>query len=208
MKKQLVFLFMILFPLCAFAQETQKRILYRGDSLWYAGENQLLLSSTDKGISWDTIFAKNSLDTIFFNGELDTATNVFISDQRTLFVFGWDGTMHYKTVLYSSTDCGKSWSKTAMHFMYGVIGVKYLHKISSTHFFLEGRNAHYLISEDAGKTWTSKSVAIEKFGCPDERFKFHPNGIISYGYHKGSCVQRRIVRTSNDGGKTWSKEGK
>lgn len=205
MKKQITFLFLILFPSLAFSQETQKRILFTGDSIWYAGENQMLFSTTDKGKSWDTIFAKNSLDTVFIIGILDTATNVFISDQRTLFVFCWDGTMHRKTILFCSSDGGKSWNKTMVYAQYGVVGVKYIHKVSSTHFILDCRQGYYAFTEDAGKTWKSKCIMHGKYSCPDERLTYHPNGDITFSFSLGQQCKHKEMMLSQDYGKSWVK---
>lgn len=182
-----------------------RRILFKGDSLWYAAENQMLFSSTMKGINWDTIFAnRNQTDTVFFNGALDTATNVFISDQKTLFVFAWDGTRHYKTILYSSSDYGKTWVKISIQALHGVVGVNYFHKISPDKFFLDCRSGHYAMSDDAGKTWKTKCVMDGKYRCADERFIFHENGDITFVYSKGQKCKFRRMALSRDNGVTWS----
>jgi hypothetical protein len=205
---RLIPIFLLLSITCN-SQETQKRILFHSDSIWYAGENQLLFSSTDKGVSWDTIFAKrNPQDTVFFMGVLDTATNVFISDQRTLFVFGWDGTMHRKTILYSSSDGGKMWSKTEVYNNFGVLGVKNLHMISPTQFFLERRRGHYATTLNAGKTWKMEYIIQDtyspgKYSCADELFTFHTNGNITYSYSPGTKCKSTVKYISHDGGLTW-----
>lgn len=199
----MLFLFI---SLNSFSQETQKRILFRGDSIWYAGENQLLFSSTNKGVSWDTAFAKtNPLDTFFINGVLDTATNVFISDQRTLFVFGWDGTMHYKTILYSSFDHGKTWNKLSVYANQGLVGVKYLHKVSQSYFILDRRKGLYSVTEDSGKTWKSQLIWNDKYSCADEGLTFLDNGHITYSFSRGQKCKHKVIMVSVDNGKTWIK---
>jgi hypothetical protein len=202
MKIQALLLFLII-SLSSFSQETQKRILFRGDSTWYAAENQILFSSENKGISWDTILAKRSSDTVFFSGILDTATNVFISDQRTLFVFAWDGTMHYGTFLFCSSDRGKSWNKSTMLAFNGIIGVKYLHKVSSTYFILDRRSGYYSITEDAGHSWKNKCAVTDKFSCADEKLTFLENGHITFRYSRGQKCKDKFLVISTDNGKTW-----
>lgn len=203
MKVAALLLFLVI-SLSSFSQEIYKRILYLGDSVWYAGENQILFSSIDKGISWDTIFAnKSQTDTTFFYGVLDTATNVFISDQQTLFVFGWDGTSHHKTILYSSSDSGKTWNKSSIYAHQGIVGVKYFHKISPTKFFLDCRSGSYALTTNSGKTWKTNGL-INGYSCADERFKFLPNGNITYSYGHGTRCAIKATFISKDGGLTWS----
>jgi photosystem II stability/assembly factor-like uncharacterized protein len=197
-------LFFFLLSFSGFSQSVEKKILFKGDSIWYASENQSLYSSTTKGQTWDTIFAKRNLtDTVFFNGALDTATNVFISGQKTLFVFGWDGTMHYKTILYSSSDCGKSWSKIKTVAANGTVDVHYFHKISESNFLLDCRNGYYLYSEDRGKTWIPHNLMTDAIICRDEKIFFAPDGIITYGYFRDKKCKHKIRLYTFDGGKTW-----
>jgi photosystem II stability/assembly factor-like uncharacterized protein len=199
-----IFLFL---SITCFSQETQKRILFRGDSIWYAGENQALFSSTNKGASWDTVFAKrNPQDTVFFQGVLDTATNVFIADQRTLFVFGWDGTMLRKTILFSSADGGKTWNKNAFYSSTGILGVKYLHKNAAGDYFLYKRRGYYVYSTDSGKTWEERSIVTSKFGCFDERVIIKPGGEMIIGFSRDKECKTRTMMHSLDGGKTWQKK--
>ncbi|CAN5757084.1 hypothetical protein BH11BAC7_BH11BAC7_30050 [soil metagenome] len=191
-----VFLFLFI-PFPSPSQETQKRILFRSDSTWYAADDQLLFSSNDKGVSWDTIFAKKSpADTVFFYGALDTATNVFISDAKTLFVFGWDGTMHYKTILFCSSDYGKTWNKHIFPGNSGSLGTKYLHKINADQFFLDCRKGDYYLTSDTGKTWIRHTMIKQKNTSADEHFTFHKNGDITFEYLEGK-------KRSRDGGNTW-----
>jgi photosystem II stability/assembly factor-like uncharacterized protein len=204
--RSLIVLFILLSVTCS-SQEPTKRILFRSDSTWYAAADQLLFSSSDKGASWDTIFAKRTpTDTVFFNGSLDTATNVFISDAKTLFVFGWDGTIHNKTVLYSSADGGKTWNKAVFYIKGGFVGVKYLHKTVGSRFFLEGREGYYFVTDDYGKTWVKKHVMNYSyfFTCTDDRFIFRGNGDITYGYSIEIDCEGRVATISKDGGKTWN----
>jgi photosystem II stability/assembly factor-like uncharacterized protein len=205
--RNLIVLFILLSVTCS--SQTEKRILFQSDSTWYAAFDQLLFSSTNKGISWDTIFAKrNPTDTVFFNGPLDTATNVFIPDAKTLFVFGWDGTMHYKTILYSSTDGGKTWNKSWFYTNAGNVGVKYMHKVSASYFIMDRRQGQYSVTEDAGKTWKNKCVMTDKFSCADERLTFHQNGDITYQYSRGQECRFKRVMVSRDNGKTWVNDSK
>lgn len=165
-----------------------------------------MFSSMDKGASWDTIFEKrNQIDNVFFYGNFDTATNVFISDQRTLFVFGWDGTMHYKTILYSSSDGGNTWNNLSVYANQGLIGVKYLHKVSETYFILDLRRGLYSISEDAGKTWKTELIWNDKYSCADERLTFLENGDITYTFSSGQECKHKVTMVSKDNGKTWIK---
>src|ERR1041385_874215 len=121
------FLFLLLLTTPVFSQ-AEKKILFHGDSLWYAGEGNLLFASHDKGISWDTIFSKPKTgQPVFFYGAFDTATNVFISGQRIIFIFGWDGTMHNRTILFCTSDYGKTWNKSELYSFNGAVGVKYLY---------------------------------------------------------------------------------
>lgn len=205
----ILFLFISIF---GFSQNSEKKILFKGTSLWYAAENQLLFSTNDEGKNWDTIFEKRNFKSIvFFNGEFDTATNVFISDQRTLFVFGWDGTMHYQTKLYSSLDCGKTWNETQFQGIDGVVGVKYFHKIASEKFFLYLRDGRYAISNDSGKSWTYKIIHPmnflhhfgKKYYCFDDFVQFNPNGEMRISCARDKkCMKRKNMR-STDGGITW-----
>ncbi|MDQ3109769.1 MAG: hypothetical protein M3R17_07720 [Bacteroidota bacterium] len=203
-KSIFIFLFLAI-PFLFQSQETQKRILFRSDSTWYAAADQILFSSTNKGANWDTIFAKKSpADTVFFNGALDTATNVFISDAKTIFIFGWDGTMHFKTILFCSSDYGKTWTKTIFYATAGVVGVKYLHKISDTQFFLERRGENYSVTTDSGKTWKNNVIFNSKHGGKDERFTFLENGEIRYSYYRSRERKHKTVLSSKDGGLTWA----
>lgn len=166
----------------------------------------MLLSSVDKGQHWDTIFGKrDSNEVVFFEGDLDTARNVFISDQHTLFVFGWDGTMLYQTFLYCSSDGGKTWNKTILRGYNGTVGVKYLHKISPTSFFIYLRNGFYAYSQDAGKTWTRKCMTIrEKFVNFDSQVSYDANGMM-FVHFEGNHP-RYLIAYSTDGGITWNEK--
>jgi photosystem II stability/assembly factor-like uncharacterized protein len=201
-------LFFLLISISGFSQSVERKILFKGDSIWYAAENQSLYSSTTKGQTWDTIFAKrNQTDTVFFNGALDTATNVFIADQKTLFVFGWDGTMHYKTILYCSSDCGKTWNRSTVYAENGIIGVHYLHKISGNHFFLDCRHGNYMLTFDNGKTWVKKRVTEEKHTCNEGEFIFGDFGYIYYSYITGKNCRVSVNLISKDGGIIWQNPG-
>ncbi len=85
----------------------------------------------------------------------------------------------------------------------GVIGVKYMHKVSATIFILDRRSGFYSYTEDAGKTWKSKSIMSDKFSCPDERLTFHPNGDITFSYSRGQKCKCKKMMLSTDYGKTW-----
>jgi photosystem II stability/assembly factor-like uncharacterized protein len=200
-------IFALFISLSGFSQLSEKKILFKGDSLWYASTGNILFSSVNKGKNWDTAFAKtNRADTIFFYSDFDTTKNIFIADQKTIFIFGWDGTMHFKTILYSSSDCGKSWSKNKFVAENGVVGVSYFHKISPNRFFLDCRYGAYLISDDCGKTWYQNRLTNEKSGCRDERFIFNSNGYISLGFYTDKKCLEKVIVTSPDGGLTWIKE--
>lgn len=206
MTKFVALFFFLLISIPSFSQETQKRILFRGDSIWYAGENQILFSSTNKGVSWDTIFAKrNPPDTVFFMSVFDTATNVFIGDQRTLFVFGWDGSMHRQTILFSSSDCGKTWSKATFYTFASVVGVKYLHKSSPGNYFIYLHRNTYVFSADSGKTWKKSVMHQDKFGCFDERVVIKADGEMTIGFSADKECKTRTMLHSLDGGKTWTR---
>jgi hypothetical protein len=254
-----IFIFILSISTFGFSQTTGNKILFQGDSIWYAAQNNFLFSSIDKGKKWDTIFAKNklfgnisstldldstkkvfnpfnrplfivdttfsvenfdtlpnvfnsidrvipALDTVFFSGAFDTATNIFIPDQRTIFIFGWDGTMLYKTILYCSSDCGKTWSKFSVRAESGLVGVKYLHKISLSQFFLDCRNGSFAVTVNSGKKWNYDDLVQDNHGCiKDENFLFDTNGEIRYGYIlKLPENTERVDLLSKDGGLTWN----
>ena len=203
---RIIFFSSILFSVFLPAQETGKRIFFRNDSLWYAGQNHTLLSSVDKGLSWDTVFGKeNFAGPVFFNGGFDTSSNVFVFDAKTIFIFGWDGTMHNKTILFCSSDYGKTWRKSVHSSMNGVVGVKYLHVNSPTEYFLYLRNGYYVYSEDAGNTWQNKSIVATGSGCFDDRFEI-AGGVLQIGYSRDKDCKSRTIMFSADGGKTWNKK--
>jgi hypothetical protein len=201
--KYFFYFFLFLIPTISFSQEAEKKILFHSDSIWYASQNHVLFSSINKGEKWDTIFGKrDSTEIVFFEGDLDTARNVFISDQHTIFVFGWDGTMLYKTILYCSSDGGKTWNKSIVLGYHGTIGVKYLHKISSGSFFLYLRNGFYVFSQDAGKTWTRKCMTIrQKFKDFDPQVSYKANGDMYL--HFTANHELHLLVYSTDGGITW-----
>ncbi len=199
-----LFLFFIFISTVGFAQTAEKKILFRGDSIWYASQKQFLFSSTDKGEKWDTVFGKrDSVEIVFFDGELDTASNVFISDQHTVFVFGWDGTMLYQTILYCSSDCGKTWRKSKLNSRNGQVGVRYLHRISSQQFFIYLRNGYYAISQDAGKTWEQKCMVTDKYGCFDNQVSYGTKGKMYIRYSRSRNCSKWEKLYSTDGGITW-----
>ena len=203
--KSAVLLFSLLFSAFLPAQETGRRIFFRSDSLWYAGQNHVLLSSVNKGLSWDTVFGKEIFtEPVFFNGGFDTSSNVYVFDAKTIFIFGWDGTMHNKTILFSTSDYGKTWNRSVHNSINGVVGVKYL-QVSSTGYFLYLRNGYYDFSEDGGKTWQQKCMVDHKFGCFDDRFKL-VNGTMTIGYSRDKACKTRTILYSHDGGKTWRRD--
>ncbi len=89
---------------------------------------------------------------------------------------------------------------------YGVIGVKYIHKVSATNFILDCRRGYYSYTEDAGKTWRSKCImAGKKFSYTDERLTYHSNDDITYSYCRGQNCKYKVMMLSTDYGKTWKK---
>jgi photosystem II stability/assembly factor-like uncharacterized protein len=195
------FLFLLLLTTPAFSQG-EKKILFRGDSVWYSGEGNLFFISRDKGIKWDTIFSKPQSDQpVFFYGAFDTATNVFISDQRTVFLFGWDGTMHNKTILFCSSDYGKTWSKSVHNSRDGVVGVKYLHPSLPGIFFLDLRDGYIGVSNDYGKTWKEKNIS-KKYHCYSMLEVYEDGTLGITAFRDKKCTQVVMLESKNNGA-TW-----
>jgi hypothetical protein len=202
MKIQALLLFLVI-SLSSFSQETQKRILFRGDSLWYAAQEQVLFSSADQGVNWDTIFyKKNQVGFLFFNGVFDTATNIYIADQLTIFVFGWDGTMLYTTVISSSFDGGKTWKRDPLVANNGLVGIKYMYQASPGNYFIYLREGDYAVINNSEKRWQLKKMP-KQFHCYQETVSVNKAGEIRVKCFADKKCTQPVLLISKDGGATW-----
>ncbi len=118
--------------------------IFSDGSIVYASYDNGVNKSTDNGATWTAVS--------YFTGKMVTA---FFAEGQTMLAGAIDGTSHAE--IWMSTDGGTNWSnKTIASQGAGGKIVKGFHK-HSNNVWLAEMNLGFIISSDAGSTWTWKN---------------------------------------------------
>lgn len=179
---------------------------------WYINGTGALFHTKDGGDNWEKIFEKKGS---FFR------TVAFIDDK--IGFLGTVGTDYFPNVtdtipLYKTVDGGKSWTPVAYEGPYvkglcaidivkepfinhGVTDYKY-------HIYAVGRvgsPANMIVSQDGGKTWTSKSLNKDCKMLFDIKMFDKNIGFACAASNEDISKSNAMILKTIDGGKSWNK---
>ena len=152
-------------------------VVIRGDQAWIVGYYGTILSSKDRGLTWE-LQASNTTEALF-------RVN-FVNEKQ-----GWV-TGSYGTILHTA-DGGKSWHKRKSPVEENLFGLCFLDDLIG---WAVGSRGTILLTEDGGATWSNRSIG-EDVILNDVRFADAKRGWIVGEFG-------RIYHT-RDGGRTWRK---
>jgi photosystem II stability/assembly factor-like uncharacterized protein len=171
----------------SFEVRAQKTILYDivkfGGALFAPGERGVILTTTDSGERWK----------LFSNVPTNRAlTSIVFVDQKVIVVAGHGGTV------FRTEDGGGVWKKIDLPEI-GKDSILGSMKSADGRLFLYGAFGLFLVSADAGKSWSKHSII-------DETFDRHVSRVLEFPDRSLFVVgESGTAAISHDAGKTWKK---